>query len=122
VRIGTAEIYRQVEALEEILEAIVIGQAWDGDTRVVLFVRLKPGFALDEALRRKIRARIRDNASPRHVPAKILEVADIPRTVNGKITELAVTDVVHGRVVKNKDALLNPEALDLYKDLPELRS
>ncbi|MEQ9639223.1 MAG: acetoacetate--CoA ligase [Alphaproteobacteria bacterium] len=121
VRIGTAEIYRQVEALDEILEAIVIGQAWDDDTRVVLFVRLKDGFALDDALTRKIRDRIRQNASPRHVPAKILAVADIPRTVNGKITELAVTDVVHGRAVKNKDALLNPEALDLYKDLAALQ-
>ena len=122
VRIGTAEIYRQVEALDEILEAIVIGQAWDDDTRVVLFVRLKEGIALDDDLSKKIRDRIRQNASPRHVPAKILAVADIPRTVNGKITELAVTDVVHGREVKNKDALLNPEALEIYRNLPELQA
>jgi len=121
VRIGTAEIYRQVEQLEEVLEALVIGQRWDNDVRVVLFVILRPNFRLDEALRERIRRRIRDNASPRHVPAKIIQVADIPRTVNGKITELAVADVVHGRAVKNKEALANPEALELYRELPELK-
>ncbi len=120
VRIGTAEIYRQVEQLEEIQEALVIGQAWEDDTRVVLFLRMAEGAVLDEALCTSVRQLIRENASPRHVPAKIIAVADIPRTVNNKITELAVADVVHGRPVKNKEALANPEALDLYRDLPEL--
>jgi len=120
VRIGTAEIYRQVETLPEIQEALVIGQDWDNDVRVVLFVRMKEGCALDDALRDRIRRTIRENASPRHVPAKIIAVADIPRTRSGKITELAVRDVVHGRPVKNVEALANPEALELYRDLPEL--
>ena len=120
VRIGTAEIYRQVEKLPEILESIVIGQDWQGDVRVVLFVRLREGVALDDALRARIRKMIRDNASPRHVPAKILQIADIPRTRSGKITELAVRDVVHGRPVKNVEALANPDALELYRALPEL--
>ena len=122
VRIGTAEIYAQVEQVPEVIEAIAIGQDWDNDVRVVLFVRLKGGAALDEALVAKIRKQIRDGASPRHVPAKIVSVADIPRTKSGKITELAVRDVVHGREVKNKEALANPEALDLYKDIAALRS
>jgi acetoacetyl-CoA synthetase len=123
VRIGTAEIYRQVEQLDEVVESIVIGQDWaDGDVRVVLFVRLRPGLTLDEALQKKIRDQIRRNTTPRHVPAKIVQVADIPRTKSGKIVELAVRDVVHGRPVKNKEALANPEALDLYKDLAELKS
>jgi acetoacetyl-CoA synthetase len=121
VRIGTAEIYRQVEQLDEVLEGLVIGQAHDNDVRVVLFVILRPGFTLDDALRDKIRKRIRENASPRHMPARIVQVADIPRTVNGKITELAVADVVHGRPVKNKEALANPQALELYRDLAALR-
>jgi len=120
VRIGTAEIYRQVEQLEEVQEAIVIGQDWDHDVRVILFVVLKPGAALDEALRERIKKQIRTGASPRHVPAKIVQVADIPRTKSGKITELAVRDVVHGRDVKNKEALANPEALDHYRNLAEL--
>jgi acetoacetyl-CoA synthetase len=120
VRIGTAEIYRQVEQLEEVQEAIVIGQDWDHDVRVILFVVLKPGEALDEALRERIKKQIRTGASPRHVPAKIVQVADIPRTKSGKITELAVRDVVHGRDVKNKEALANPEALDLYRNIAEL--
>ncbi len=120
VRIGTAEIYNQVEQLPEVLESICIGQDFDGDVRVVLFVRLASGVVLDDALRQKIRTRIRTGASPRHVPAKILAVADIPRTKSGKITELAVRDTVHGREVKNKEALANPEALDLYRDLAEL--
>jgi acetoacetyl-CoA synthetase len=123
VRIGTAEIYRQVEQLDEVVESIVIGQDWaDGDVRVVLFVRLRPGLTLDEALQKKIRDQIRKNTTPRHVPAKIVQVADIPRTKSGKIVELAVRDVVHGRPVKNKEALANPEALELYNDLPELKS
>ncbi len=120
VRIGTAEIYGQVEQLEEIQESIVIGQDWDNDVRVVLFVILRSGFQLDEDLRAKIKKRIRMGASPRHVPAVIVQVADIPRTKSGKITELAVRDVVHGREVKNKEALANPEALDLYKGVEEL--
>ncbi len=122
VRIGTAEIYNQVEQMPEVLEAICIGQAWDDDVRVVLFVRLAAGVALDSELEKRIRDRIRTGASPRHVPARIVAVADIPRTKSGKITELAVRDVVHGRGVKNKEALANPEALELYRDLPELRA
>ena len=122
VRIGTAEIYRQVEQMDEIEEGLCIGQEWDNDVRVVLFVRLRPGLALDDDLRARIKANIRANATPRHVPAKIVAVTDIPRTISGKITELAVRNVVHGRAVKNKDALANPAALDLFVDLPELRS
>ena len=122
VRIGTAEIYAQVEQIPQILEAIAIGQDWDNDVRVVLFVRLADGAVLDEALEKEIRARIRTGASPRHVPAKIVAVADIPRTKSGKITELAVRDMVHGREVKNREALANPEALDLYRDLPQLQT
>ncbi len=120
VRIGTAEIYRQVEQVDEVLESICIGQQWDGDVRVILFVRLKDGVQLDDALTKEIKTRIRQGASPRHVPAKILTVADIPRTKSGKIVELAVRDVVHGRNVKNVEALANPEALELYKDRKEL--
>ena len=122
VRIGTAEIYAAVEQIPEVVEAICIGQDWDGDVRIVLFVRLKEGVMLDDALREKIRRTIRAALSPRHVPAKIVAVADIPRTRSGKITELAVRDVVHGRPVKNTEALANPESLALYKDLAELRS
>ncbi len=121
VRIGTAEIYAQVEQIPEVTEAICIGQDWDNDVRVVLFVRLRDGVTLDDALRERIRRKIREGASPRHVPARILQVSDIPRTRSGKITELAVRDVVHGRPVKNTEALANPEALDMYKDRPELR-
>ncbi len=120
VRIGTAEIYRQVEKLPEILEGLVIGQDFAGDVRVVLFVRLRDGVVLDDALQARIRKVIRDNASPRHVPAKILAVADIPRTRSGKIVELAVRDVVHGRPVKNAEALANPEALEQFRAMPEL--
>jgi acetoacetyl-CoA synthetase len=122
VRIGTAEIYNQVEQMSEIVEAIAIGQIWDNDVRVVLFVRLAPGVQLDAELDKKIKAKIRTGATPRHVPAKIVAVADIPRTKSGKITELAVRDLVHGRTVKNKEALANPEALDLFKDIPELQN
>ncbi len=120
VRIGTSEIYRQVEQIEEVVESLVIGQDWRDDTRVVLFVRLRPGLALDQDLRARIRQQIRVNASPHHVPKKMIQVADIPRTLSGKITELAVREVVHGRSVKNADALANPEALELFRDLPEL--
>jgi acetoacetyl-CoA synthetase len=120
VRIGTAEIYRQVEKLPEIQESLVIGQDFQGDVRVVLFVRLAPGAQLDDALVGRIRKVIRDNASPRHVPAKILPVADIPRTRSGKIVELAVRDVVHGRAPKNIEALANPEALDQFRALSAL--
>ncbi|MDX8512097.1 acetoacetate--CoA ligase [Mesorhizobium captivum] len=120
VRIGTAEIYNQVEQMPEILEALCIGQDFDNDVRVVLFVRLAAGVSLDEDLEKRIRARIRTGASPRHVPAKIVAVTDIPRTKSGKITELAVRDVVHGRAIKNKEALANPEALELFRNLPEL--
>jgi acetoacetyl-CoA synthetase len=122
VRIGTAELYAQVERIPEVVEALAIGQDWDNDVRIVLFVRLREGAQLDEALIMRIKQQVRQGASPRHMPAKIVAVADIPRTKSGKITELAVRDVVHGRVVKNKEALANPEALDLYKDLAELRS
>jgi acetoacetyl-CoA synthetase len=122
VRIGTAEIYRQVEQLDEVRESIVIGQHWDNDVRVVLFVVLRDGLTLDDALTDKIRRQIRNGATPRHVPAKILQVPDIPRTKSGKITEIAVRDLVHGREVKNKDALANPEALDYYRGLAELQA
>jgi acetoacetyl-CoA synthetase len=120
VRIGTAEIYRQVEQLDEIVESIVIGQHWQNDERVVLFVKLREGSTLTDDLRERIRRRIRENTSPRHVPAKVLEVTAIPRTKSGKIVELAVRDVVHGREIKNLEALANPEALDQYRNRKEL--
>jgi acetoacetyl-CoA synthetase len=120
VRIGTAEIYRQVEKLDEILESIAIGQRWDDDIRVVLFVVLREGIALDEALKASIRKVVRDNATPRHVPAKIIAVDEIPRTISGKIVELAVRNVVHDEIVKNTDALANPQALDNFRNLAEL--
>ncbi|RRW28860.1 acetoacetate--CoA ligase [Ectopseudomonas oleovorans] len=122
VRIGTAEIYRQVEKVPQVLESIVIGQDWQGDVRVVLFVRLRDGVTLDDTLREEIRRVIRANTTPRHVPAKIIQVADIPRTLSGKIVELAVRNIVHGRPVKNTDALANPQALELYRSLAELRN
>ena len=109
-----------MEQLEEVAEGIVVGQDWQGDVRVVLFVKLAAGFGLDEALIDRIRRRIREGCTPRHVPAKVLEVADIPRTKSGKIVELAVRDVVHGREVKNKEALANPEALEFYAGRAEL--
>ncbi|MEX2299495.1 MAG: acetoacetate--CoA ligase, partial [Bryobacterales bacterium] len=121
VRIGTAEIYRQVEQFEEVAESLVIGQDWRGDLRIVLFVRMREESTLSGELQEKIRKGIRENASPHHVPKKIIQVADIPRTISGKITELAVREVVHGRPVKNRDALANPEALELYRNLPELQ-
>ncbi len=122
VRIGTAEIYNQVEQMAEVDEALCIGQQWDNDTRVVLFVRLAQGSVLDEDLVGAIKLKIRTGASPRHVPAIVIAVTDIPRTKSGKITELAVRDIVHGRSVKNREALANPEALQLYENLPELKS
>jgi acetoacetyl-CoA synthetase len=121
VRIGTAEIYRQVERLDEVVESLVIGQDWQNDVRVVLFVRLRDGLALDDDLIKKIKAQIKSNTTPRHVPAKVIQVADIPRTKSGKIVELAVRNVVHGFPVKNQEALANPEALELFRDLAELR-
>ena len=120
VRIGTAEIYRQVEQMDEVVESLVIGQDWQGDVRVVLFVKLKDGLALDEGLATRIKRRIRENTTPRHVPARIVQVADIPRTKSGKIVELAVRDVVHGRPIKNLEALANPEALEHFRNRPEL--
>ena len=120
VRIGTAEIYRQVETLPEVVESIVIGQNFQGDARVVLFVKLAEGLMIDDLLREKIKQRIRENTTPRHVPAKIVQVADIPRTKSNKIVELAVRDVVHGRTVKNVEALANPEALELFRNRVEL--
>ena len=121
VRIGTAEIYRQVEQLQEVMESLVIGQDWEGDVRVVLFVKLQEGLALDDDLAARIKKRIRDNTTPRHVPDKILQVSDIPRTKSGKIVELAVREVVHGRQPKNLEALANPEALAHFKDRAELK-
>jgi acetoacetyl-CoA synthetase len=121
VRIGTAEIYRQVEKLEGIVESIVIGQDWDDDVRVVLFVVLREAETLDEELAQAVRVTIRENATPRHVPAKIIQVPEIPRTLSGKIVELAVREVVHGRPVNNVDALANPEALEHFADLTELK-
>jgi len=120
VRIGTAEIYAVVEELPEIDSALCIGQEWESDTRVVLFIKLVPGATLDEALRLRIRTAIRSGASPRHVPSKLIAVADLPRTRSGKLTELAVGDVVHGRPVRNIEGLANPEALKLFENLAEL--
>lgn len=122
VRIGTAEIYRQVEKVEAVLESIAIGQEWDDDVRVVLFVRLRDGVQLTDELQAQIRQVIRSNTTPRHVPAKIIAVTDIPRTISGKIVELAVRNVVHGKPVKNTDALANPQALELYRDLVQLQN
>ncbi len=121
VRIGTAEIYRQVEQIPEVMESIAVGQLWDNDERVILFVRLKDGISLNDDITGRIKTRIRMGASPRHVPAKIIQVTDIPRTKSNKIVELAVKEVIHNRPVRNVEALANPEALDLYKNLPELQ-
>ena len=126
VRIGTAEIYRQVEQLEEVVESLVIGQDWPpgkyDDVRVVLFVKLRDGLTLDDALSVRIKEQIRRNTTPRHVPAKVVQVRDIPRTKSGKIVELAVRNVVHQRPVKNVEALANPEALEEFRERPELAS
>jgi len=120
VRIGTAEIYRQVELVDEVLESIVIGQSWENDVRVVLFVKLREGIDLDDDLKTKIKQQIRSKTTPRHVPAKVIQVVDIPRTKSGKIVELAVRDIVHGREIKNKESLANPEALEYFRDLEAL--
>ena len=124
VRIGTAEIYRQVERIDEVLECLAVAQSWppqqSTDVRVVLFVRLRDGLILDEALTTRIRSEIAANASPHHVPARIVQVGDIPRTKSGKVVELAVRDIVHGKPVKNIEALANPEALEYFRNRPEL--
>ena len=122
VRIGTAEIYRQVERLDEVVESIVVGQDWQGDVRVVLFVKLRDGLALDAALEKRIKDTIRNNTTPRHVPAVVAQVGDIPRTKSNKIVELAVRAAVHGQPVKNIDVLANPEALEQFRNRPELAS
>ena len=120
VRIGTAEIYRQVEKLDDVVDSICIGQNWDNDVRVVLFVVLRAGVDLDDELQQTIRQTIRSETTPRHVPAKIIAVSDIPRTISGKIVELAVRKVVHGETVTNTDALANPEALEQFRNITEL--
>ncbi len=122
VRIGTAEIYRQVEGLEEIEDSLVVGQDWEGDVRVILFIKMKEGLDLTEELKNKVKKAIRQNASPRHVPAKIITIGDIPYTINMKKVEMAVRKVIHNQPVDNRDALANPESLDLYKKIPELQS
>jgi acetoacetyl-CoA synthetase len=122
VRIGTAEIYRQVEQLNEVVESLVIGQDWENDVRVVLFVRLRDDLTLEESLAKKIKEQIRRNTTPRHVPSKVIQVADIPRTKSGKIVELAVRNVVHDNPVKNLEALANPEALEHFRDIAELKT
>ena len=122
VRIGTAEIYRQVETIDEILDSLVVGQNWDNDVRVILFVKLREGLSLTEDFVKKIKKTVRENTTPRHVPAKVIAVDDIPYTISGKKVELAVKKIIHGEPVANRDALANPESLDLYKDLKELQS
>jgi len=122
VRIGTAEIYRQVETLDEVVDSIVVGQDWEGDVRVILFLKLAEGVELTEDLINKIKTTIRKNATPRHVPAKILAINDIPYTISGKKVEKAVKNVIHNEPVPNIDALANPESLKLYKNLKELQS
>jgi acetoacetyl-CoA synthetase len=121
VRIGTAEIYRQVEQLPEVIEALIIGQQWRDDVRLVLFVCLAEAVVLDDSLKQKIRQQIRKNTTPRHVPEIIISVPEVPKTRSGKIVELAVRDVVHGKTVKNKEVLINANALDYFRDLPELK-
>jgi acetoacetyl-CoA synthetase len=111
-----------VEQLPEVVESLVVGQEWEADVRIVLFVRLREGIRLTKDLVSRIQRRVRDYASPHHVPRKVIQVADIPRTISGKITELAVRDVIHGRPVANLDALANPAALDLFRNLEELRT
>ena len=120
VRIGTAEIYRQVELIPEVMDSLVVGQDWENDVRIVLFVKLREGVPLSDELVKRIKTTIRQNATPRHVPAKVIAVDDIPYTISGKKVELAVRKVIHGQEVKSKDALANPESLDQYVDLPEL--
>lgn len=122
VRIGTAEIYRQVEAMDEVVDSIVVGQSLENDVRVILFVKTAPGVVLDEALKNKIKKTIRDSTTPRHVPAFVLPAQDIPVTLNGKKVEIAVRNIIEGRPVTNRDALLNPEALELFANIPELKA
>jgi len=122
VRLGTADIYSVVETLPEVADSLVVGQDWENDVRVILFVKMSPDGVLDDALKDRIKKTIRDNTSPRHVPAKILQVDDIPYTLNMKKVELAVKNVIHGIPVTNRDALANPESLNLYRDLEELQS
>ena len=126
MRIGTAEIYRQVEEMPEVVESLVIGQDWPpgevGDVRVVLFVRLQDGMVLDKTLVDRIKQKVRANTKPRHVPAKVVQVTDIPRTKSNKIVELAVRNIVHGLPIKNIEALANPEALEQFRDREELKS
>ena len=122
VRIGTAEIYRQVETIDEILDSLVVGQNWDNDVRVILFVKLREGVSLTEDFTKRIKKTVRENTTPRHVPAKVIAVDDIPYTISGKKVELAVKKIIHGEPVVNRDALANPESLDLYKDLKELQA
>ncbi|MFQ6067406.1 MAG: acetoacetate--CoA ligase, partial [bacterium] len=122
VRIGTAEIYNQMEKLEEVADTLAIGQMWQEDQRIILFVKLAEGYHLAEDLKTRIKKTLRENASPRHVPAKIIQVPDIPYTLNMKKVESAVTNIIHGRPVLNRDALINPESLDYYEDLKELHS
>jgi acetoacetyl-CoA synthetase len=121
IRIGTAEIYRQVEQIDAVVESLVAGQKVGHDERIVLFVRLRDGMALTDDLRDAIKRRIRETTTPRHVPARIVQVPEIPRTKSGKIVELAVREVIHGREVKNREALANPEALEFFRDREELR-
>jgi acetoacetyl-CoA synthetase len=121
VRIGTAEIYRQVEGMEEIEDSLVVGQSWEDDVRIILFLKMNPGFKLTDELVKSIRATIRKNASPRHMPAKVLTIMDIPYTINGKKIEIAVRKIIEGHEVTNRDALSNPDSLDLYKDIKELQ-
>jgi acetoacetyl-CoA synthetase len=120
VRIGTSEIYNQVEELPEVADSLAIGQNWRGDQRIILFIKLAPGYQLTEKLRSRIAETLRKKASPRHIPAKIIEVPDIPYTMNMKKVESAVTNIIHGRPVLNRDALRNPESLDFYQNIPEL--
>ncbi len=120
MRIGTAEIYAQVEKQPEIAESIAVGQRWKDDVRIILFVKLQAGYQLDEALITAIKKRIRNNTTPRHVPDKVIAVDDIPRTRSGKIVELAVRNVIHNEAVVNISAIANPKSLDCFKQLPEL--
>jgi acetoacetyl-CoA synthetase len=121
IRLGTAEIYREVEKFSEVMEAIAVGQDWDNDVRVILFVKLREQQTLTEELKTKIKTAIKEQVSPHHVPAKIIQVPDIPRTVSGKIVELAVHEIIHNRQVENMEALANPESLEFYKNLSELQ-
>ena len=122
VRIGTAEIYRQVEKVEQVIDSVVVGQPWQDDERVILFVQLKPDCQLDEVLVKEIKQTIRKNTTPRHVPAKVIQVNGIPRTISGKVVEIAVKKTVCGQAVENLDALANPEVLEAFKDHPDLNA